>query len=461
MNKIPIKLKIVAFYTAITIIIIGFCVNLMQQTQKNKINDIVNTRMVSSMSVMEDKIITRFEDMMLNNVYKKNIAPQKLRYYERGVHYLLFDDKNNIISNSLPFDAEISSACENEIFRCEIINNEKYYIYDKKITLSNDDIFWLKGVFPAANEIYAFEISSKYNMYLAILAILFSSIGGYIILSRLLTPINKIATTAKSIAQSKDLKKRINIGNRIDEIGELANTFDEMLEKIDNAMENEKQFTSDVSHELRTPITVMLSECEFLKECEKTAPEYDESLQMIERQAKKMNTLVSELLSISRMDKQTLKLQFENTDLSELLSFICDEQEKIQNENIKLERNIQDEIYANVDRVLISRLFVNLISNAYKYNKKVGKVIVSLCEKNGKIIFSVTDTGIGISPEDLPKIWERFYQVDKSRSYAENGSCGLGLSMVKWIANTHNGTVSAKSKVGIGSTFSFEINTNF
>ncbi len=295
-------------------------------------------------------------------------------------------------------------------------------------------------------------------MYLAILVILFSSIGGYIILSRLLTPINKIATTAKSIAQSKDLKKRINIGNRIDEIGELANTFDEMLEKIDNAMENEKQFTSDVSHELRTPITVMLSECEFLKECEKTAPEYDESLQMIERQAKKMNTLVSELLSISRMDKQTLKLQFENTDLSELLSFICDEQEKIQNENIKLERNTQDEIYANVDRVLISRLFVNLISNAYKYNKKVGKVIVSLCEKNGKIIFSVTDTGIGISPEDLPKIWERFYQVDKSRSYAENGSCGLGLSMVKWIANAHNGTVSVKSELGIGSTFCFEIN---
>ena len=131
-------------------------------------------------------------------------------------------------------------------------------------------------------------------------------------------------------------------------------------------------------------------------------------------------------------------------------------QEKIQSNKIKLIRDIDDKIHANVDRVLISRLFVNLITNAYRYNKKTGSVTVSLKSEIDGGICSVADTGIGISEDDLPKIWERFYQVDRARSYSENGGSGLGLAMVKWIANALDGEIFADSLLVKGSIFTFK-----
>lgn len=102
-------------------------------------------------------------------------------------------------------------------------------------------------------------------------------------------------------------------------------------------------------------------------------------------------------------------------------------------------------------------MFVNLITNAYRYNKKIGSVTVTLKKTDESIVFSVKDTGIGISEEDLPKIWERFYQVDRARSYSENGGSGLGLAMVKWIANALGGEVYAQSELGKGSIFTFKL----
>ncbi len=458
MNKTSVKFKIILIFTILTCIIVSACSSILLYFQKQSVQNVVENRMAASMSVMEEKVITRLNDM-LSKGYISNSqseAPRTMRYYEKGVHYLLYNGHGKLISAELPFNISLASDF-NENFRYEFFGDDKYYIADKKLTLSNGSEYWLKGVFPAASEEYAFNVSTKYNIILAFILIILASIGGYLMLGRLLKPINKIVDTANEIANSTDLSKRINIGNRCDEIGKLANTFDGMLEQIEGLVEKEKQFTSDVSHELRTPITVMLSECEFMKECEKDTSDFDDSLNMVERQAKKMSTLVTELLTLSRMDKNKITAQFENTNISELLNFICDEQEKIQSKKIKLIRDIEENICVSIDRALISRLFVNLITNAYKYNKKIGTVTVSLKTETDSVMFSVTDTGIGISEEDLPKIWERFYQVDRARSYSENGGSGLGLAMVKWIANALGGDVSAVSELGKGSTFTFKL----
>ena len=174
----------------------------------------------------------------------------------------------------------------------------------------------------------------------------------------------------------------------------------------------------------------------------------------VKAEAERMSKLISQLLMISRMDKNSLQLNYEGVDLGELLNFVCDEQEEINNESsIVLHRDIEKDIVVSADRFMLARLCINLISNAYHYGKKDGNIYVSLTAEDKKAVLKVADDGIGIAEDRLPMIWERFYQADPARS--ESGSAGLGLSMVKWIASRHGGEVSASSKKGEGSVFTF------
>ena len=187
------------------------------------------------------------------------------------------------------------------------------------------------------------------------------------------------------------------------------------------------------------------------------AKDYEEmrtSALSVKAEAERMSKLISQLLMISRMDKNSLQLNYEDVDLGELLNFVCDEQEEINNESsIVLHRDIEQDIVVSADRFMMARLCINLISNAYRYGKKDGNIYVSLTAEDKKAVLKVADDGIGIAEDQLPKIWERFYQADPARS--ESGSAGLGLSMVKWIASRHGGEVSASSKKGEGSVFTF------
>lgn len=192
-----------------------------------------------------------------------------------------------------------------------------------------------------------------------------------------------------------------------------------------------------------------------MTDCADTVVDLKESAEAVKKQADKMSKLISELLMISRMDKNTLQVSFEKVDISELLSFVCDEQAEIHGEGISLLHEIPPGITAEADRFLLTRLFINLISNAYQYGRENGTINVRLSETGENAVFSVTDDGIGISEENKEKIWERFFQADPSRTANENGSMGLGLSMVKWIAECHSGSVSVESELGRGSTFTF------
>ena len=183
--------------------------------------------------------------------------------------------------------------------------------------------------------------------------------------------------------------------------------------------------------------------------------EYEHSMGVISRQADRMQKMVTELLMLSKMETHTISAEFETVDVSELLSFICEEQEEIQSPEISMERHITPGIFAKADRGLLARLFINLLDNAYRYSKENGTIKVVLEEKNSKIVFSVADNGIGIAEEELPLIWNRFYRVEKSRNSGENNNMGLGLSMVKWIAEYHKGEIMVNSKLGEGSEFIF------
>ncbi len=443
MKKMSVKLKVTLWYTLIMVIMSGVVLAAMTSVSSDIVKRDIAVRVVRTVNDSSRILMGPERELKL---------PTKFRFYEQGVHMVLFSRNGEVVGGQLPFGIDADFGFEDDRLREVSWEGNNYCIYDKKI-VSSDNYFWLRGVVSIKDESYSVNTVVKTNLLLALILIAVASLGGYFILNYAFKPVKKISETAKRISTSGNLSQRIGIGESKDEITELANTFDDMLEQLEDTFEKEKQFTSDASHELRTPVAVVLSECEYMLDCAKTPDEFKESAVSVKRQAERMSKLISELLTISRMDKNTLQVNFEEVDLSELLSFVCDEQEEIHSESPKMIRDIAPNIKARVDRFLLARLFINLISNAYQYGKDGKTILVSLKSEEKNIVFSVKDEGIGIAEEDIDKIWERFYQADSSRS--DNNSMGLGLSMVKWIAECHNGNVRAESEYGRGSEFIF------
>ena len=285
--------------------------------------------------------------------------------------------------------------------------------------------------------------------------ILFATIGGYWIAKKAFKPLEDIISTADSINEASDLSARIDVPSGSNEFTRLAKTFDQMFTRLEQSFEAEKQFTSDASHELRTPISVIKGACEYALKYDETPEERQETLSMIHRQAVKMSGLVAQLLSMTRLEQGTEKANFEKINLTELTKAICTEQ-AYADRNVYFEA--KNEISAFVDTTLITRLIQNLIDNAVKYGKTDGHVWVTLTENEHEIQLSVKDDGIGIPKEEQGKIWQRFYQVDASRT-GDNGT-GLGLSMVQKIAEIHGGYMSLESEPLKGSNFVLHLPKN-
>lgn len=450
MNKFSLKLKITLWYVGILVLISFLILYAMTSLSRTILKREVEERVITSVVDFSQQISS---PEMKSSDLKPKVPEHYL--YNNGVQLVLYDNNENLMVGRVPYGLVENVSFEDNTLRTERYNNKDYFIFDKVI-LFNENTSWVRGVICLTDELTVLNLTTQYSFLFILMFVILAGLGGYFIILRAFVPVNKIRETAKEISESSDLSQRINIGPGGDEIHILANTFDEMLDKLETSFNKEKQFTSDASHELRTPISVILTECEYGLECVNDVVELKETISSIHSQANKMSKLVSELLTISRMDNNRLKINFEVTDISELLSFVCEEQVEIQTKNIKLVQRIVPGLSANVDRLLLTRLFVNLISNAYQYSEENTKIIVSLyTDDSDNIVFSVKDEGIGISQENINKIWDRFYQVDPSRTDERNGSSGLGLSMVKWIADCHNGKLKVNSELGVGSEFMF------
>ena len=256
-----------------------------------------------------------------------------------------------------------------------------------------------------------------------------------------------------------DLSKRLPQGEAKDELYGLTETLNRMIERLENAFQAEKEFSSDVSHELKTPISVILTECEYTLEENRTNDEYRESIETIQQQCRRTMSLIQQLLQMSRtintdkiIDREQINLSLLCESISEELSFMAEEK------GVRLLTSIEKDIEIFADETLMMRLIINLITNGIKYRREDADSFVRLTLTSGesKILIKTEDNGIGISKEDCAHIFNRFYKVDKSRTESStegDTSFGLGLSMVKWIAEAHQGKASVKSTMGKGSVF--------
>lgn len=443
MGKLSVKLKITLWYTGIIIVISAAVLFAMTSISSKLLDREVVVKVNNAVNKMSREVERKFDVREIPG----------FMYYEQGVHLVLLDNNCNVVGGQIPFGISDTLTCEENGVHTEKHNDNSYYVVDKKVSGFGKTTYWVKGFIPVSVGADTLKSVAKSNAFIMLIMIITAAAGGYIVIGRILTPINRIRQTADKITESNELSQRINLSPGSDEFHQLADSFDKMLDKIEQTVEREKQFTSDASHELRTPVAAILSACEYMTVYASSYDDIKDSAFEVKKEAERMSKLISELLTISRMDKNTLKLSFEAVDISELLDFICDEQQEIHDNGITLHKNIPEGITVNADRYMLARLFINLISNAYSYGVDGGNITVTLTQDNENIYAGVEDDGIGIAPENIPKIWERFYQVDPSRT--DNGNMGLGLSMVKWIAECHNGRIDVKSDLGKGSVFTF------
>lgn len=430
-RKVSLTFKITLWYTTFIVLLIGSL--------------IVGTFLVSD-SVVEKNS----EKKLIEEVSEISSGSNKFTPYEDGVTLSVYDKDGNLVAGSVPRNFKVNDFSLGVISEYKDVNNNKYLYYDSETSsarLGNGK--YVRGVVQITNNIngWILPLIISIGSPFVILVIMY---GGYLIIRSSLKPVRDMTETADVIAKSNDLSKRISIEDGADEVHKLGKVFNEMLETLENSSKRERQFSSDVSHELRTPISVIMAESEYGAKYTDSVEDAKESFDVIERQSKRMTSMINQILELARLDSR-LEIPKEELLLSDKIkSTLEDYKILFDNKNIKLFINIEDNIKVYANEALIMRMIDNLLSNALKYAQTEVKVCLA---KRNRIILEVADDGIGINDNEKKHIWDRFYKVDKSRTTTEDNSSGLGLSITKKIVELHDGKIAVLDNKPKGTRF--------
>lgn len=275
--------------------------------------------------------------------------------------------------------------------------------------------------------------------------------GGWWLATRALRPIKEISRTAQDIAAG-DLSQRINASETESELGQLAAVLNSTFSRLDAAFARQQQFTSDAAHELRTPVSVILAQTQSTLNKDRSAAEYRETLEACQRAANRMKKLVESLLELARLDAGQSTGKRETINLTECIED-CVSLVRPLAEARKIQFRLELEPTSCLgDADQLALVFTNLLTNAVHYNRDGGEVRVSARQENGFAVVTVTDNGIGIAADHLPRIFDRFYRADTARTSSQ-GRTGLGLAITKAIVESHGGTINVASTPDVGTSF--------
>lgn len=286
------------------------------------------------------------------------------------------------------------------------------------------------------------------------LALLFGIFLSYFTSRRLVAPLKGLTQAANRIGHGQ-LEERVSIPSN-DEVGQLAKAFNSMADNLNQQETLRKQFTADIAHELRTPLTSIKSYIEAFQD--NVLPANQENLAAIHEEIERLVDLSADLKDLNVAEIGGLQLTLATVDLKDLLEKIMRSLfPLIQAKNLTLSYTPPNEpVTLSGDSRLLTRLLYNLVHNAYRYSNSGGQITMELSQGNGQVKFIIRNTGMGISEEDLPFIFERFYRADKSRT-RETGGTGIGLALVRQIVNLHHGKINVRSSIGQETEFQIEL----
>jgi heavy metal sensor kinase len=288
------------------------------------------------------------------------------------------------------------------------------------------------------------------------IALLLASAGGYFLARKSLAPVAAMASQARAISAS-NLQNRLEVTNKRDELGRLAESFNQLLERLEQSFERQQRFIADASHELRTPVAILRGEAEVtLAREDRSAEEYRESLGILRDESQRLARIVDDLFTLTRADGGEYRLTLRRHYFDEVVADVLRRARSLAiAKNIRLVPAISSELPIRADEALLRRMLLNLIENAIKYTPPSGTISICCEQQGSEYVLSITDTGEGIPDELQQKVFERFFRVDKARSRSEGepGGAGLGLSIARWIAEAHNGRLELSRSDATGSVF--------
>ena len=402
-----------------------------------------------------------------------------LEHHVRGDLLLIVDAASKIVANSA--DLRLSDAPANSIAsralasgsfqnfvivasqsdqRLQSIAGEKGGFRAYSTRFSADGQSWMLVILRSlhAQQEMLQQIRVAFTWLIPV-GVFFAGIGGYFLARRSLAPVAAMGKQAEQIGAA-NLHERLEVRNANDELGRLARTFNELLDRLDRSFERQQRFISDASHELRTPVSILCGEAEVaLSQLSRSPEEYRESLAVLHEEAQRLARIVEDLFTLTRADAGEYRLAKSAFYLDELVADCVRATRALaQAKGIKLVAATPEELPVHADEDLLRRMILNLLGNAIKYTPAGGNVSVTCGSVPDGYELSVTDSGPGIPAEMQSRVFERFFRVDRARSRTgPDGGAGLGLSIARWIAEAHWGRVELARSDATGSKFTVRI----
>ncbi len=447
--RISIKITIIyAFMFSFVLLLLNasilYGIRYYLYAQAAKQTDDARTIILNKLNSKGENVDFSDAELVLNVLPKENIFLKIVQ--QDGKILNISDNFNYVIKINEPFNkiTKLEEQGKNLMYEIIKVDNRQYgtvYIQIVKDMAKEYDFLKILLVFMAAGD------------FTGVIA---SIVLGYILSKKMLKPIDNITMTAENISIN-NLKERIDVKGPDDELRRLSNTFNIMIDRLQEAFDRQVQFVSDASHELKTPIAVIQGYANLLDRWGKDDREaLEKSIHAIKLETANMADLVEKLLFLAKGDSFTQKIEKKRFQLNELINEVVVESRLI-SPNQKITSTENDVVTVLADYKMLKQMLRIFIDNSIKFTPEQGKIDISSVMKDNKIKITVSDTGEGIPKDEIDKIFDRFYCADKSRS-KEKGGSGLGLSIAKWIADMHHGTISVKSEEGKGTKFIFNAN---
>jgi signal transduction histidine kinase len=339
-------------------------------------------------------------------------------------------------------------------FRSEMLGGSEYRVLTYPLLAQPDNR--VVGYLQLASSLDAVQQALRNLLTVMVIggvvSVVVAGLVGWSTASAALRPLDRVTDTALQITRADDLSRRIpQAGPPRGEVGQLTLAFNETLERLERLFETQRRFLADVSHELRTPLTSIRGNVDLMRRMNSAG---DESLEAIRSEVDRMTRMVNDLLLLAQAESGRLPLAQDLIELDTLMLEVYQQAKVLASNGVRIEIGHEDQVQVRGDRDRLKQVLLNLIANALEHTPSGGLVTLALTSIEDWARLTVTDTGPGIPKADLPRVFERFYRVDRARNRRDNGGAGLGLSIAYWITRSHNGRMEVASIEDEGTTFS-------
>lgn len=436
-KRLSIKTRVTLWYTTLLAVLVGLvaaAVLVMSDSMEE----------MQAKKILENAVNHAADLMVYDGTDVTFLEP--VDTYEDGIYLLFYDENYQFLDGSWPRKFPNGIDAANRAFQAVRQGNTTYYVYDHLLEFASGGV-WIRGIYEAIGTQFILDSVVRVILIALPALVVLAALGGWLITRNAFRVVDELRQQADSISGGQDLSRRIPVNGERDELYHLAGTLNRMFDRLEDSFQAEQQFISDVSHELRTPTAVILAECQYALGAEQA--EQTAALEVIQRQGKRMSRMTEEMLTLSRMERGQTQLEREETDLTELVEVICEDQQELLPEHLTLRWELEP-VTAEVHQDMMIRLVINLLNNAVRYAKS--EILVTLTCHHDTVTLTVADDGVGIEPEHQKRIFQRFYQVDGARA-RKSGGLGLGLAMCDQIIRQHGGRISVESTPGKGSRF--------